>query len=151
MNLPHLFLSLHGRIPRSHFWTGIGVILFFQFLVLIPLVNAYAIDLDRGPAPLWFRNISLLLDIICSWPIYAVMAKRLEDRDQNGHMAFILVALLLLFSTLEAFGLTQNGREYSLAGYATGLPLLLIACVAVFELGIRRGTPGPNRFGPEPS
>ena len=99
---------------------------------------------------MWFRNLSLFLDVVCAWPLCAVLVKRQQDRDQGPQLSLALVTLLLAFSSLEAFGLTQQGRDFTLIGYATGLPLLGLTGIVLYELGIRAGTEGPNRFGPEP-
>ena len=150
MNWFHLFFTAQGRIPRRQFWIGVSIIVAFQLFVQISVMNSAGIDPDKSLPPLWFRNVSLFLDVVCAWPLFAVLAKRQEDRDQGPQLSAILVALLLLFSTLEAFGLTQQGREFTLTGYAIGLPLLGVTGIVLFELGGRRGTIGPNRFGPEP-
>lgn len=150
MNWFHLFLSLHGRITRSQFWAGLGALVAFQLMVQIPVMNSAGLHADDSQLPLWFRNLSLALDVICAWPLCAIMVKRLEDRDMGPNMALYLVMLLLAFSTLEAFGMTQQGRDFTFAGYLVGLPLLGLIGIAIFELGVRRGTTGPNRFGPDP-
>ncbi len=150
MNWFQLFTSLHGRIPRRHFWTGVIAIVIFQLAVQIPLMSRFSIDLDKSIPPLWFRNVSLFLDVICAWPLFAVLAKRQEDRDQTPHLSWCFIALLLLFSVLEAFALTQDSGQYTPLGWAIGLPLLGVIAIVIFELGSRPGTPGPNRFGPEP-
>ena len=150
MNWRHLLLSLDGRIPRRAFWLGVGAIFAFQFVIQTPLARTWDIDIDRGLAPLWFRNLSLFLDVICAWPLFAVLSKRQQDRNQDANLSFVLVALVLIFSTLEAFGLTQEGSEFTAVGLAAGVPLLGVFAIVLIELGGRRGSDGPNRFGPDP-
>lgn len=146
----HLFFSLEGRITRLEFWTGVGLIIFFQLMFQMPAMSSAGIDIEKGAPPLWFRNLSLALDTICAWPLCAVLVKRQADRDQGPRLSLYIVTLLLAFSTLEAFGFTQQGREFTPIGYAVGLPLLGLLGVAIVELGIRRGTAGPNHYGPDP-
>ncbi len=150
MNWYHLFFSLHGRIPRRQFWIGVIAIIVFQLAVQVPVMSSFAIDPDKAIPPLWFRNLSLFLDVICAWPLFAVLVKRQEDRDQTPHLSWCFIALLLLFSVFETFALTQESGQYTPLGWATGLPLLGVIAIVIFELGCRAGTPGPNRFGPEP-
>ena len=150
INWPHLLFSLDGRIPRSRFWLGVGVLVAFQLFIMIPVQVQNGIDPSLGVTPVWFRNLSLGLDVLCAWPLFAVLAKRQADRDQAPHLAFWLVALLLLFSVCEAFGLTQQGKNFTMVGYVTGLPLLFAVVIAVYELGVRQGTEGPNSYGPDP-
>lgn len=149
-NWLHLFFSPQGRIPRSRFWLGVGAIVGFQLLVQIPVMNSAGLDPAQGNMPVWFRNLSLALDVICAWPLYAVVAKRQEDRNQPPHLAFYLVAALLVFSVCEAFQLTQSGTQFTMLGYVVGLPLVALIILVIIELGIRAGTEGPNRFGPDP-
>ena len=60
------------------------------------------------------------VSLLLLWPALAVSAKRWHDRDRSG--AWVLVALVPIIGWLWA--LADNGFV--------------------------RGTPGPNRFGPEP-
>jgi uncharacterized membrane protein YhaH (DUF805 family) len=64
--------------------------------------------------------VTSILSLILLWPNIAVGAKRCHDRDRSGW--------------------------YQLIGFipVVGLIILLI------ELGFRRGTAGPNRFGADP-
>lgn len=150
MNWLHLFFSLDGRIARRQFWLGVCLIILFQTMIQLPAISRAGLDLAREAPPLWFRNLSLALDVACAWPLFAVLAKRQADRDQNPWLSFYFIALLLAFSTAEAFGLTQEGRQFTPVGYTVGLPLLGLMGVLIVELGMRRGTIGANRFGRDP-
>ncbi len=150
MNPRFLFLALHGRIPRLFFWIGFGAIFLFQTAVQTPVMSAWHIDPDRALPPVWFRNLSLFLDVICAWPLFAVLSKRQQDRDQGPNLSFCFLTLLLAFSICEAFGLTQDGPEFTTAGWMLGVPLLGVLAVVLVELGCRRGTPGVNRYGRDP-
>ena len=100
--------------------------------------------------PLWFRNFSLCLDIVCAWPLLAVLSKRQQDRNQGPNLSFCLLTLLMAFSICEAFGLTQDGPEFTTIGYAIGVPLLGVLAVVLIELGCRKGTTGTNNYGRDP-
>jgi len=65
-------------------------------------------------------NVDMIVDSLLLWPALAISAKRWHDRDKSGW--WVLVALLPVIGWL--WMLADNG--------------------------FRRGTPGPNRFGPEP-
>ena len=150
-NLQFLFLALHGRIPRRIFWLGIGAIFLFQLLVQIPAMSIGHVDTGQGLAPIWFRNLSLLLDVVCAWPLFAVLSKRQQDRNQSSGLSFVFLTLLLTFSILEAFDLTQAGPDFTTLGWLVGLPMLGVLAVVLVELGGRPGTDGPNDFGRDPS
>jgi uncharacterized membrane protein YhaH (DUF805 family) len=150
MNWQFLFFSLQGRVSRQSFWIGVGAIFLFQLAVQTPLMHIWHIDPDKALPPVWFRNLSLGLDIICAWPLFAVLSKRQRDRNQGPHLSFCFLTLLLAFSVCEAFGLTQDGPEFTTAGKALGIPLLGVLAVVLIELGCRKGTPGVNDFGRDP-
>lgn len=150
MNWRYLFLSLDGRVARRHFWLGIAAIFLFQFAIQTPLMDRFHIEPDKALPPVWFRNLSLGLDIVCAWPLFAVLSKRQQDRDQGPGLSFVFLTLLMLFSICEAFGLTQSGPQFTTIGWVTGLPLLGVLAVIIVELGCRPGTRGKNRFGPDP-
>ena len=150
MNWRFLFLSLHGRVPRRHFWLGVAAIVFFQLAAQTPVMNHWQIEPEKALPPVWFRNLSLFLDIVCAWPLFAVLSKRQQDRDQGPNLSFVFLTLMLLFSICEAFGLTQDGPEFTTIGWVFGLPLLGVLAVVLVELGCRKGTAGNNRFGRDP-
>ena len=67
-----------------------------------------------------FNIVYFIISLILIWPSIAVTAKRCHDRDRSGW--FQLIALIPV----------------------VGAVWLLI------EIWFRRGTAGPNRFGPDP-
>jgi uncharacterized membrane protein YhaH (DUF805 family) len=145
-----LFLSLEGRITRLEFWTGIGLLICFQLMFQVPAVSLGEIDIEKGDIPIWFRNLALALDVVCAWPLCAVMVKRQADRDQGPRISLYILTLYLTFSMLEAFGLSMQNKQLTPLALAIVLPLLGLLGIALVELGMRRGTIGPNRFGPDP-
>lgn len=150
MNVQFLFLALRGRIPRRLFWLGVGAIFLFQLLVQTPAMSIGNVDTSIGSTPIWFRNLSLLLDIVCAWPLFVVLAKRQQDRNQGAGLSYVFVVLLVVFSILEAFDLTQSGPEFTTIGWLAGLPLLGVLAIILVELGCRPGTDGPNPYGRDP-
>lgn len=150
MDWRYIFLSFNGRITRRQFWFGAANIALIELMILSLAASSGQIDLSAGQAPLWFRNLSLGIDSVMAWPLAAVFAKRLQDRNHPPVFAWYAVALLIFYSVLEAFGLLQTGKEATAASYLVGLPLLAIFSVLLFELGVRRGTEGPNFYGADP-
>jgi uncharacterized membrane protein YhaH (DUF805 family) len=73
-----------------------------------------------GIAQVREQTADLLVNLLLVWPALAVSVKRWHDRDKSGW--WVLVALLPVIGWL--WMLVDNG--------------------------FRRGTPGPNRFGPVP-
>ena len=145
-----LFFSFTGRISRSQFWAGLLALLAVELLIFWPLLQIYGTDLTKPPAPLWFRNLNLLLDTLLAAPTLAVLIKRQRDRDQAGQLSWLTVSFIILYSALDAFGLVQTTSGATSLGYAAGLISMGLLAVVVVELGIRQGVEGNNRFGEEP-
>lgn len=61
-----------------------------------------------------------IVNVLLAWPAIATSAKRWHDRDKSG--AWVLVVLIPVVGWIWA----------------------------LVENGLLRGTPGPNRFGPDP-
>ena len=119
-----LFTTFRGRIGRLHWWVGNLILLAAQFLVGIlfgiGLMGAgYDLD-DPVAAGNIVDGITLVTGLVFLLPTWALVAKRLHDRDKS-------VKWILLFL----------------------VPVLGWLWLLV-ELGFLHGTVGPNRFGADP-
>lgn len=156
----HFLFGLKGRLPRASFCL-FAVIAFVAFLALMSALYAYAImagDYERGgPTPLptspaavagaalW--AVALILLCVSS---LAVSLRRLHDRNKAWWWLLVFFALP---NALDAAGdqIAQSGlagADY--AGLGCRTACWLISAWAFVELTSLRGTPGPNRFGPDP-
>ena len=79
----------------------------------------------------------------------AVCARRLHDQDKSGWWLLILWAAPLALLRLTRWLIHQPG-EGGRTALATSLAALGLELWALVEIGFRSGTPGPNRFGPQP-
>ena len=73
-----------------------------------------------GPQSTATYAIQAIIGLVFLWPSLAVAVKRYHDRDKSGWWTLIVF-----------------------------IPLIGIIWY-IIELGFLRGTPGPNRFGPDP-
>jgi uncharacterized membrane protein YhaH (DUF805 family) len=150
MNWFFLFFSFTGRISRSQFWTGLLILLGVELLFFWPLLQIYGADLRVRPAPLWFRNLNLLLDTALAWPTLAVMVKRQRDRDQSAHLSYLSVSMAIAYSALDAFGVVQTKAGATPLGYLAGVVSVGLLAIVIVELGARAGVPVRNRYGEPP-
>jgi uncharacterized membrane protein YhaH (DUF805 family) len=135
VRLYQLLFGFSGRLGRGDFEIAV-VIYCVVYLVLGLMISIllFAFDLHRVSVK---GTIPLLVLLT------PMSAKRLHDRDKSGWW-------LLAFYAFPAASSYVDDVE------GTGLPYLFSLVRIVFslwgfvELGCLRGTPGPNRFGPNP-
>jgi uncharacterized membrane protein YhaH (DUF805 family) len=155
MDFIYLFTSLQGRVNRGKWWVGEAV-LFLVFSASALIANQTPI----GPA------ISPLIWIILYLPAYPLAAKRFQDRDKLGETALygyvpsIIAAGLLSFGPVEAIPRTIElpigdvdvsfNWNTNTLGLICFFILIGVTIWFLIELGMLKGTPGPNRFGPDP-
>jgi uncharacterized membrane protein YhaH (DUF805 family) len=151
MKLQKILFSFEGRIGRGTYWLAI-LALFVAVLVLTfaPfLLNSEAVAVLL----LVFSQFIWLLSL---WPILAVGAKRLHDRNKNGWWLLVFwllpFALVVVGSGIVLYDDPRTGRS---GDFSTGLILVLAslppALWGIVELGILPGTRGPNLYGADPA
>ena len=139
------YATFSGRASRSEYWW------FYLFNGLVG-VAAGLLDLliSRGNPDV--QVIGGLVGLALLLPNIAVFSRRLHDTDRSGWwmmLVFAPFAALLGLGLGGLLGVTPGSGGFS----ALMIPLLLAAFAAfvvLFLWLIRRGTDGPNRFGPDP-
>jgi uncharacterized membrane protein YhaH (DUF805 family) len=143
LDLQYLFTSFDGRINRAKWWAGIVI------LAIINVVLGFLLYQLFGTS-LFGRLLSLIIALVLFYPTYALCAKRFQDRDKSGITALYGLVPLLLASVLQSFGLTGDPAQPNALGWICVLIFWGVFLWFVIELGILKGTPGPNRFGGDP-
>ena len=155
MDFTHLFTSLEGRINRAKWWAG-EFILFVVFSILALIGD----QTTNG------QTISELIWIILYLPAYPLAAKRFQDRNKPGRTALygyipsVIAAGLLSFGPVRDIPQTVElaigdlvvsfNWNTNILGSICFIILISIVVWFMIELGMRKGTLGPNRFGPNP-
>ena len=135
------YCCFRGRAPRSEFWW------FALFMLLVNVaVNVVATFLSPGAAD----GVSALISLAFLLPNIGLAARRLHDRNLSGWWQLAPVAASLppaVLGLYAALGGDLPRGEGTLIALA-----VLAAAVGIWFLAmlILRGTPGPNRFGPDP-
>lgn len=145
---PHRRL-LSGRVRRRTFWQAYAVWLFAVAAAL------YILHLSGPLAGL--LSLAVVVPNLAFLTVVAVM--RLHDRGEPGWFAPGFTILPPFFVFLAAvlwaryFVAAMNGIAAPpfpvLAVLDSALAVALLVWSLV-ELGLRPGTPGPNRYGPDP-
>jgi uncharacterized membrane protein YhaH (DUF805 family) len=146
-----ILFSFEGRIGRGTYWlatlaliVAVGVLTFAPFL------------LNNEAAAVLLLVLSQFIWLLSLWPILAVGAKRLHDRNKSGW--WLLVFWLLPFALVvvgSGIVLYDDPRTGQSGDFSTGLILVLAslppALWGIVELGVLPGTRGPNPYGADPA
>jgi uncharacterized membrane protein YhaH (DUF805 family) len=137
MDWVHLFTSFEGRVSRQPFWIALVV------FIAIDIATTLTIEDDRWNAA---------LDLVLTYPQFAVCAKRGHDRNTPMWVVGLFFALGIVFDLMMLGGLITNAilRNPPTLLMALLVPYSIFALALLIDLGFRRGTVGPNRYGPDP-
>lgn len=144
-----LFLESGGRLARKPFWFASLFLLAISpwtWHGLVAPLFGFA-PWQGGP-----RIALAVIELLLLWPNIMLIVKRQHDR---GHWPWIAWIVAPLIVALEAAELVL-GTPDVLEGVSDWivLPLvfafLALLLFALVELGMLRGTVGPNAYGPDP-
>jgi hypothetical protein len=103
---------------------------------------------DRGfhdQRPLEFdRQLDPDLSFFCGVRQARPRSRRTNLDSRRGLRRFVVLDLLTLL------GLTGSAENPSTLYYVVGIPVGLLDPHSLIDFGFRRGTVGPNRYGPDP-
>jgi len=143
MDFGYLFTSFDGRINRAKYWIGSIA------LAVISIVFGILIASLFGMTTLGAILIALVT-LALFYPAYGIAAKRFQDRDKPGKTALYGLVPVLLVNFLQLFGMTGTPEQPNTLGWISSLVMLAVGLWFLVELGILKGTTGPNRYGPDP-
>jgi len=143
-----LWFSFRGRATRFDYWVRFALIEFAIVMLMAVLGFVIATVTHRGE----FMFLVPITQILMIYPATAVLVKRCHDRDRSGWFLlwYAIPALLSAFASWVApqFDLEreiQEGAEFVFGWLSVAAGVWLF-----IALGTRRGTIGPNRYGPDP-
>ncbi len=134
------YADFKGRSRRKEYWSfTLLVVIVYVVLMALMLAGGFPMaamtnpemaagSMGEGPGVLFWLGAGLLglfvLAIII--PAIAVVVRRLHDRDMSGwwYLGAIVASMI------------------PVVGFLASIALLVLMCLP--------GTPGPNRFGPDP-
>jgi uncharacterized membrane protein YhaH (DUF805 family) len=140
-NVPwsYLYLRFDGRIGRQMFWLGFLVVVGCE--IACHLVAYRFADGER---------ISSIVSLAFAYPEFAVFAKRGHDREISPYVVGLFFVLSTVMDFLVVAGFGGGVEQPSAIMVVLGLPWMAFALTLLVELGLRPGTVGPNRYGPDP-
>jgi len=138
MDWAYLLSSFEGRISRKTFWIGIAVLIVAE---LIAYLVAQALQGDR---------LSAIVDLAFIYPEFAVAVKRAHDRNLPLWILIVYFAGGAVLDLLTVLELAGDKDQPSLMSLMIAVPFTVLLVALMIELGFRRGTIGPNQYGPDP-
>jgi uncharacterized membrane protein YhaH (DUF805 family) len=138
MDWAYLLNSFEGRISRKTFWIGLAVLIIAE---LLGHFAAQAIEGDR---------LSAIVDLAFTYPEFALAAKRAHDRDLPIWILIVFFGGGAVLDLLTVLQLTGSGDQPNVLSLFIAVPFTVLLVALLVELGFRRGTIGPNQYGPDP-
>jgi uncharacterized membrane protein YhaH (DUF805 family) len=138
MDWVYLLNSFEGRIGRQTFWIAMVVVGIANVLVCL-------IAQEFGG-----ERLSAIVDLAFTYPEFAVGAKRCHDRNLPLWLLGIFFAANAALDLLTVLGWGGTDEAPSALALTIAVPFTVLGLALLFELGFRRGTPGPNPYGPDP-
>jgi uncharacterized membrane protein YhaH (DUF805 family) len=154
-----MFTGFEGRINRAKWWLGTiilviaGVILWW---IIARIFGASMMPADPASART-LAVVQLITFVILVYPWLSLITKRLNDRDRPQWYAYVFLAPSVLGILLGLLGLTIGAPDATTGavtptslGWILNLLTIAVGIWMLVELGILKGTTGPNQHGPDP-
>jgi uncharacterized membrane protein YhaH (DUF805 family) len=138
MDWVYLLNSFEGRIGRQTFWIA---------MVVVGIANVLACLIAQEFGG---ERLSAIVDLAFTYPEFAVGAKRCHDRNLPLWLLGIFFAANAALDLLTVLGWGGTDEAPSALALTIAVPFTVLGLALLFELGFRRGTPGPNPYGPDP-
>jgi uncharacterized membrane protein YhaH (DUF805 family) len=154
------YAQFSGRSRRKEYW------MFVLFTIIVSAVASiidYALgfgrlETTRSAAGMTaaFRNngpVSAILGLALLLPSIAVSVRRLHDIDRTGWWVLAPLGLLVIGFIVIATAAIAPNSGFAIAGAVLGMILMvgvLIVGIVLLVFACLDGTPGTNRFGPDP-
>jgi uncharacterized membrane protein YhaH (DUF805 family) len=127
MDIVSLLTSFEGRINRAKWWLGLLILVIVQWIIWYIVSMTMGVDMMTANDPAQMEQMMTaigipvaIISLIFLYPTLALYTKRWHDRGKSGWWTLIILIPLI-------------GGIW-----------------ALIELGILRGTVGPNQYGPDP-
>ena len=152
------WFSHRGRISRKTWWIFYCLAPFCLFSVLIEARRMVLLGVETphksSVVEFIITPVLNVLGLVELWICFAGLTKRWHDQDQSCWWIVLLFAPIvfsILFPILLSLvDLDSSSRwDYSWMGGIVGSSGILLG-ITILSAGFQPGTPGPNRFGPDP-
>lgn len=152
MDFRSLLIGFDGRINRARWWLGVLCLALAAIILTLILGALFGVGL------LATALVNLVVTAAIAWPATALMVKRLKDRDRPLWLVAVfwvppIITILGQLTGLAYVPMEIEGEPMMVPntlGWIIAAISLVIGIWSLVELGVLRGTDGPNRHGPDP-
>lgn len=138
------YAELSGRAPRAEYW-WYALAIFIVAIVLMVIESLFGL---KGMVAGLYGPLTILLWLGTVVPGLAVTVRRLHDTNRSAWWLLLMVPYLLSAFLL---GMAVSGAGLGAMAGAGALGIIGFLClIALFVFMVLRGTPGENRYGPNP-
>jgi uncharacterized membrane protein YhaH (DUF805 family) len=138
MDWAYLLNGFHGRIGRRSFWMAMVPV------IIANILASLIADQIEG------ERLSAIVDLAFTYPEFAIALKRIHDRNLPVWLLIVFFTANALFDLVDVLGLGGSADQPNLITLFTMIPFAILGLALLVELGLRRGTVGPNQYGPDP-
>ena len=142
-------LAFRGRLTRLGYWRWQ-----LAFLVIGAGLAYGSVAVAIAGGPRWLSALVFAPMAVTLIAAVGVVARRLHDRGRGGRWIIVFVAAPWGLAALSIWlieGPTDLDYRWAVpTALAASLASLAVNLWAFVEIGLLRGDPGPNRFGPPP-
>lgn len=138
MDWNYLLWRFDGRIGRRTFWIAFLTVALVELLCHL---TAQSLELER---------LSSIISLAFGYPELAILAKRGHDRDISALVPLAFYAYSAVIDFVFVIGAAGTADEPSRLVVLMTIPWIAGAVALLIDFGLRKGTSGPNRFGPDP-
>ena len=147
--------SFSGRANRARYWLYVSLAV--PLLAGLAEVYKFALGESGDGAPLVLGLLAAVIEICAMFFVLAVLlagaavtVRRLHDRNKTGSWIVHFIFAPALFFWLGQAFLDAHFEPVHSLPFLLQFVSLFVFVWAFTELCCRRGTPGDNRFGPDP-
>ena len=138
MDWAYLLNSFEGRIGRQTFWIAFGAVMAAE------IAGHFLAEQLQGD------RLSAIVDLAFTYPEFAVAVKRAHDRNMPVWLLLAFFGAGAFLDLLMVLDLAGTDDQPSVISLIIAIPFTVFGLALLFELGFRKGTEGPNQYGPDP-
>lgn len=159
-NFSH-YADFKGRAQRSQFWWWYLFLLIGQG-VLTTADSAFGLQVGKSETDVMVGDTTIpvvntgvgvlatLFALAVLLPTLAVAVRRLHDTERSGWWILAPVLAYVVTGVATVIGVALGAGLFVLVLLMTGFVVAAILAIVLLVFYIQKGTPGPNRYGPDP-